>query len=109
MGRKSELVLMRLMSGKDLGPLDAYSTDMYLWGMGEEDVKVDGVVIQIAEGPRIPRRFVFTCYWALHLRPSDSRAMCLTYAVLPAKKNEGRLLMNALYGDMRIHEEVLGI
>ena len=78
MGRKSILVLMKVMNGKDLEPLNAHSTNTYLLGTSEEGVKVYDVVIQLAEGPRISHRLVFTCCWSLGPGTQDSRDMPLT-------------------------------
>lgn len=69
---------MKVMNGKDLGPLNAYSTNTYLLGTSEEGAKVYDVVIQLAEGPRISHRLVFTCCWSLDPGPQDSRDMPLT-------------------------------
>lgn len=49
-----------------------------LLGMSEEGVKVYDVVLQVAEGPRTPCRFVLTHCCGLSQGPLESRAMPLT-------------------------------
>lgn len=71
-------------------------------------MKVYGMVIQIAEGPRFPHRFAFTWSCSLSPGPSDPRAVSLTPALCYLlKKNEDRILTDALYMDTRIDKEVL--
>lgn len=73
-------------------------------------MKVHGMVIQIAEGPGFPHRLAFTWSWGLSPGPSDPRTVSLTPALCYLLKiNEDRILINALYTDMRIDKEVLTI